>query len=296
MRPTTTVTLLAAFLLTAAAIRDLSAAPAHPAPATEKREDTPYWVVAGDWMPSEEEAVQDALKKSQTPLVEYLRSQKPPMVWMPDASYIRQRLWANLNANEPKFKTLGWKHAQEVIIGDGIWLSDTSWKEFRKAGMPVSVLDKLQGLERKHFATREECRAALDNVMDKEDLRLYEPLILNQANGSPRSVQIDAQELDPVVGTMYRAAVRVEVSSVARQDFEIQERQFQQSVREYRATSRQKILAAVLGGLVALLLAVAGYLRLEDATKGYYTRLLRLAVVAFVALVAAGLWVMARRL
>jgi len=45
-----------------------------------------------------------------------------------------------------------------------------------------------------------------------------------------------------------------------------------------------------------LLLAVAGYLRLEDATKGYYTRLLRLAAVAFVALVGAGLWMMARRL
>src|SRR5947209_4830901 len=119
MRPTTTVSLLAALLLTAAAIRDLSAAPARPAPATEKRDETPYWVVAGDWMPSEEEAVQDALKKSQTPLVEYLRSQKPPMVWMPDPTYIRQRLWTNLNANEPKFKTLGWKNAQEVIIGDG---------------------------------------------------------------------------------------------------------------------------------------------------------------------------------
>ena len=37
------------------------------------------------------------------------------------------------------------------------------------------------------------------------------------------------------------------------------------------------LLARVLGGALAVLLVVAGYLRLEEATRGYYTKLLRLA-------------------
>ena len=52
------------------------------------------------------------------------------------------------------------------------------------------------------------------------------------------------------------------------------------------------LMVRVLAALVALLAAVACYLRLEDATKGYYTTLLRLAAVGFVALVGAGIWLL----
>jgi hypothetical protein len=60
--------------------------------------------------------------------------------------------------------------------------------------------------------------------------------------------------------------------------------------REYVAQNRMLVLGKVLAGLVALLAAVAGYFRLEDATKGYYTAWLRLAALSFVAAVGAGLW------
>jgi hypothetical protein len=296
MRPTTAASLLAAFLLTAAISRDLFAAPARPTiPAP--REESRVWVVAGDWMPSEEEAVQDALKKAQATLTEYLRAQSPPMLWVPDPTYIRQRLWTNLNADESRFKMLNWKQAQQMVMGEGVWLGEKSWEEFRKAGMPEAIIKQLKSLDRRTFATREECRAALETVLDKQAMQHYQAMILNQAGGAnAHIVQMEAQDLDPVVGTMFRSAVRIEVTAFARQDFENQQRVFEKSTRQHRAISRQKILAAVLGGFVALLMVVTLYLRMEDATKGYYTRLLRMAAVVGLALVGAVLWVMMRRM
>jgi hypothetical protein len=53
---------------------------------------------------------------------------------------------------------------------------------------------------------------------------------------------------------------------------------------------RHAVLFRVLAGLVALLLVVGGYLRLEEATRGYYTGLLRLTAAGLLLFVAAGLW------
>jgi hypothetical protein len=55
---------------------------------------------------------------------------------------------------------------------------------------------------------------------------------------------------------------------------------------------RQWLTARVLAGVVALLLVCGGYLRLEEATRGYYTRLLRLAALGTLAGVGAGLWLL----
>jgi hypothetical protein len=63
--------------------------------------------------------------------------------------------------------------------------------------------------------------------------------------------------------------------------------------RTERMHDRQFLLARLLAGAVAVLLVTAGYLRLEDATRGYYTTLLRLAAVGLVAVVGAGLWLLA---
>lgn len=60
--------------------------------------------------------------------------------------------------------------------------------------------------------------------------------------------------------------------------------------RSLRSESRMIVLAKVLAGLVALLGAVAGYLRVEEMTKGYYTAWLRLAAIGFVTAVGVGIW------
>jgi hypothetical protein len=59
--------------------------------------------------------------------------------------------------------------------------------------------------------------------------------------------------------------------------------------REVRMGERMGILAKLLLALVALVAAFAGYLRLEDWTKGYYTWWLRAAVIGFLSCVALGL-------
>jgi hypothetical protein len=62
--------------------------------------------------------------------------------------------------------------------------------------------------------------------------------------------------------------------------------------RQRRMEERQRTLALGLGGAVCLLVVLAGYLRLEEATRGYYTRALRLTAAGVLAAVGAGLWLL----
>ncbi len=64
----------------------------------------------------------------------------------------------------------------------------------------------------------------------------------------------------------------------------------QRVAREQRVEERHKLLARVLAGLVVVLLVAAGYLRLEDMTRGYATQLLRMSAFTLLALAAAALW------
>jgi hypothetical protein len=73
-----------------------------------------------------------------------------------------------------------------------------------------------------------------------------------------------------------------------------------QSLHEIRGIARAELkqqrhvlTGKALAGLVALLVVIAGYLRLEDLTRGYYTRLLRLGALVLLLLVGAGLLMVA---
>ncbi|MFO0925619.1 MAG: hypothetical protein U0736_01100 [Gemmataceae bacterium] len=66
--------------------------------------------------------------------------------------------------------------------------------------------------------------------------------------------------------------------------------QVQQVARLERMAGRHLLLARGLIGMVAVLLVAAGYLRLEDMTRGYATHLLRIAAALVLALVGVGLW------
>lgn len=60
--------------------------------------------------------------------------------------------------------------------------------------------------------------------------------------------------------------------------------------RQERVTQRQHSAGLGLAGFVALLLVGAGYLRLEEATKGYYTGLLRLSALGLLGMAAGAIW------
>jgi hypothetical protein len=60
--------------------------------------------------------------------------------------------------------------------------------------------------------------------------------------------------------------------------------------RRHVMQERHGLLARVLAGVLAAVLVCAGYLRLEEATRGYYTWLLRAAALLVLAVVGGGLW------
>jgi hypothetical protein len=63
--------------------------------------------------------------------------------------------------------------------------------------------------------------------------------------------------------------------------------------RKEQRENNQLLLARIIATIVTICAAVSGYLRLDEATKGYYTNLLRLGSLAVVSVVGAGLWLVA---
>jgi hypothetical protein len=91
---------------------------------------------------------------------------------------------------------------------------------------------------------------------------------------------------EPLLGDGYDVTLKLEVGPK-------QYREILENDRQERVQQRELLLARVLAGLVALLVAVVGYLRLDEATKGYYTLWLRLGALGLVGGVAAALLLLA---
>jgi hypothetical protein len=101
--------------------------------------------------------------------------------------------------------------------------------------------------------------------------------------GQPKQVEVD----DPVLGKkVYEQTYRVELGHK-------QYREALEKDRQEIVVERQLLLARILAGIIALLVAVIGYLRLDEATKGYYTLWLRLGALTLVGGVAAVLLLIA---
>jgi hypothetical protein len=69
-----------------------------------------------------------------------------------------------------------------------------------------------------------------------------------------------------------------------------QYRDIQKQAQQVRMKERQYTSLLVLIGVVGLLGVIGGYLRLDEATKGYCTRLLRIAAIGVVVVIVAGLF------
>jgi hypothetical protein len=97
--------------------------------------------------------------------------------------------------------------------------------------------------------------------------------------------QPEAKDL-PDLGKMYEQTVTVELDAK-------HYREILENDRQERVEQRHLLLGKVVGGLLVVLLAVFGYFRLEEMTRGYYTLWLRLGAVALVGVAAALLLVVA---
>jgi hypothetical protein len=85
---------------------------------------------------------------------------------------------------------------------------------------------------------------------------------------------------------------KLKVVTVQLEITEAQARDIQKQAQNQRMKERQRYSLLGLIGVAALLGIVSGYLRLEEATKGYYTRLLRIAAISVLVAIVAGLCVM----
>jgi hypothetical protein len=97
--------------------------------------------------------------------------------------------------------------------------------------------------------------------------------------------EADLEKDDPVVGRLTISKVSLNLEVGAKERDEILKLD-----QHYRTEQRMLWLGRVLAGLVALLAAVAGYVRLDEWSKGYYTGWLRLAAAGLIGAVVAGVW------
>jgi hypothetical protein len=65
---------------------------------------------------------------------------------------------------------------------------------------------------------------------------------------------------------------------------------FEERIQHQRVEERHHLMVLVLIGIAVALGVLSVYLYLEEATKGYYTGLLRLGALAVVVLAVLGLW------
>ena len=131
-------------------------------------------------------------------------------------------------------------------------------------------------------------KAALQAVQEwvTKDLRIgwTPPVEYLRAKGMVRVGEpTTAENLKDLSRTVKRVHVTL---LITRPQLEEMQDRARQEVRQHR----QAVSFRVLAGLVVLLLVLGGYLRLEEATRGYYTGLLRITAASLVLLVAAGLW------
>lgn len=152
-----------------------------------------------------------------------------------------------------------------------------------------------------HGSTQDEARQA---VLDKASQRVAEYLFqrvpelrwVPSAEELRRWVRVEEpsdptlEQPSPGALFQYKAQLRVEVSDKDVEEILTQEQRERAREGQLLVRDRQLLSAKVLAALVALLAAVAGYFRLEELTRGYYTGMLRVLLLLCVGAIGAGLW------
>jgi hypothetical protein len=119
---------------------------------------------------------------------------------------------------------------------------------------------------------------AVERMPSMQELR---PKLVSQWTLKP-----DEKLFPELDATMYRVTGGVPVTAELRKFVIDQD-------REFRAQGRMLWLGKILAGLVVLLTAGAGYFRLDEWTKGYYTTWLRIGAAGFVSAAVIGLLLIA---
>lgn len=137
-------------------------------------------------------------------------------------------------------------------------------------------------------------------ALERAQKRVRELLVerFRQTSWQPREEQLDTEFLarHGVVtkrGEPEAAPLMGEKMLVARYQVGLTESYLSEVIRQARSEKVQErhlLLGRVLAGILAVVLVAAGYLRLEEMTRGYATQLLRALAIGLLTLVGAGLW------
>lgn len=154
--------------------------------------------------------------------------------------------------------------------------TDKSFQEFKVVGMPRPT---------KELAYEDALIRAANELSDHFGLQaeLTAEDVKQLLRDNPTEIQVPLGK-DEKSGEDLGSAFKVEMNLQMDNSFV---EQLAQRERESRMTQRMHILARGLAVMVAGLFAIAGYVRLDEWSKGYYSGLLK--AVAVVAVVGIGL-------
>jgi len=135
----------------------------------------------------------------------------------------------------------------------------------------LSVTGRLSATEER---ARKDARARLESVLAgklEPEIPPHWKVPAEMVDGMIQEVVITPRERD--YGTVYEATLKVNFAPSMRAEIVA-------AYHRQEVVKRLVTLGAVLAFVLACLAAVSGYIRADEATKGYYTTRLRIAAVA----------------
>jgi hypothetical protein len=185
-----------------------------------------------------------------------------------------------------------------ALLASGLWLQ-TCRAQFQSgapaepsssAGEPITVIGTVEGWGEDEQQAREDALKKAIPKVEKYLRSLVPPLEWAPSPAFIRDHFIKAPQrledrgVQDVVGNSMKCwGWKVGLSA---RDWQ----QILQLDRELRVQQRMAFLARILAGLLALLAVIAGYIRLDEWTKGYYRGWLRAAAASLLVIVGTGLW------
>ena len=146
----------------------------------------------------------------------------------------------------------------------------------------TAELARERALERAQERLRELMKDHLGYTGWEPSSELFEPTYLAQYNVlewlGPAKV-VPAIDQEPTFQARYQLTLTPEYLVQIRKELRLEQ-----------VAHRHQLLARILASLVAVFLVTAGYLRLEEMTRGFATGMLRLAAILLLGITAVILW------
>ncbi len=137
---------------------------------------------------------------------------------------------------------------------------------------------------------RRELVKDFDVPKNGEIFKNIEPEICQFSINGHRAIEETWKKVDPDITEFHRVSLNVTITPEGWGKILEEQRNDLLRLRNSVMKDRMLFLLKIMVGMVALLATVAGYIRLDEWSKGYYTNWLRLAAMSCIAV--AGWWLL----